>query len=466
MLLSKDAIAEYIMTGGNGAIIFSGYETSLAHEVAPKGPRLPIRPRGGFNRERQFDRPQGRPYTQNTQTIGIGATRRTPPANETGMLQTRGDAPMEQNLRIPGPTPIPPEVAAALARPMINHRGPEFAAIINRVTERLQHFFQTSQPVLGFPSAGSGAMEAAIVNVFSPGDVVLAVTIGVFGNRLAKIAETFGLQVTRHEVPWGQAADPTQVAAALDALPGAKGVLLTHNETSTGVTNDLQALAQAIRAQRPDILLVVDAVSSLGCVDFQMDAWDVDVAFTGSQKGWMVPPGLALIGVGERAWAAAEQATLPRFYWDFRAARKSLDKGQTPYTPPVSLYFALDVALEMMRAEGREAIFARHRRVAELTRSRTRSLGLELFAEPTHASNTVTAITVPAGVEGKTLTKALREQEGVVIAGGQERLDGQIIRIGHLGYVHEPEIVACMDALERQLSALGYRAPAASGKLT
>jgi aspartate aminotransferase-like enzyme len=369
---------------------------------------------------------------------------------------------MEQNLRIPGPTPIPPEVAAALARPMINHRGPEFAALLGRVTEGLQQFFQTSQPVLGFPSAGSGAMEAAVVNVFSPGDEALAVTIGVFGNRLAKIAEAFGLKVTRHETPWGRAADPTQVTAALDALPNAKGVLLTHNETSTGVTNDLQALAAAIRARRPDILLVVDAVSSLGCVDLRMDAWELDVVFTGSQKGWMVPPGLAMIGVSARAWAATEQATLPRFYWDFRTARKSLEKGQTPYTPPVSLYFGLDVSLEMMRAEGREAIFARHQRVADLTRSRARAMGLELFAEPTRASNTVTALKVPAGVEGKALTKALREREGVVIAGGQERLEGQIIRIGHLGYVHEPEIAACMDALERQLGALGYRAPAAS----
>jgi aspartate aminotransferase-like enzyme len=360
---------------------------------------------------------------------------------------------MEQNLRIPGPTPIPPEVAAALARPMINHRGPEFAAIIKRVTEGFQHFFQTSQPVLGFPSAGSGAMEAAVVNVFSPGDEVLAVTIGVFGNRLAKIAEAFGLKVTRHELAWGQAADPAQVAAALDALPNAKGVLLTHNETSTGVTNDLQALAAAIRAQCPDILQVVDAVSSLSCVDMQMDAWDLDVVFTGAQKGWMVPPGLAMIGVSERAWAAAEKAALPR---------KSLEKSQTPYTPPVSLYFGLDVSLGMMRAEGREVIFARHQRVADLTRSRAQAMGLELFAEPTHASNTVTAIKVPAGVEGKALTKALREQEGVVIGGGQERLEGQIIRIGHLGYVHEPEIAACMDALERQLAALGYRAPATS----
>jgi len=369
---------------------------------------------------------------------------------------------VEQNLRIPGPTPVPPEVAAAIALPVINHRGPEFAAILQRVTGHLQHFFQTSQPVLGFPSAGTGAMEAAIINCFSPGDEVLVVTIGVFGDRLAKIAELFGLQVTRVEAQWGQAANLEAVANQLDRLPNIRGVLITHNETSTGVTNDLQVLAQLVRKQRPETLIIVDAVSSLGCVDLRMDEWELDVVFTASQKGWMLPPGLAMVGVSERAWAATKRATLPRFYWDYQIVRKSLDKGQTPYTPPVNLYFGLDVALEMMRTEGREAIFARHKRVADLTRERARTLGLQLFAEPSHASNTVTAIQVPAGIEAKALTRALRENEGVVIAGGQEKLEGQIFRIGHLGYVHEAEIVACMDALERQLAKLGYRPVSAS----
>jgi aspartate aminotransferase-like enzyme len=302
-------------------------------------------------------------------------------------------------------------------------------------------------------------MEAAVVNSFSPGDAVLAVTIGAFGNRLAKVAEIFGLRVTRLEIPWGQAADPEEVGRKLDELPDARGVLVTHNETSTGVTNDVQAIAKAIRSRRDDMLIVVDAVSSLGCVDMQMDAWDLDVVFTGSQKGWMVPPGLAMVGVSARAWAATERATLPRFYWDFRAARKSLEKGQTPYTPPVSLYFGLDVSLPMMRAEGREAIFARHQRLGELTRRRAAELGLQLFADATHASNTVTAIRVPDGVDGKALTRALRECEGVVVGGGQEHLEGKIIRIGHLGYVHEPDIESCMDAVGRQLAALGYKVP-------
>jgi aspartate aminotransferase-like enzyme len=348
-------------------------------------------------------------------------------------------------------------VSAALALPVINHRGPEFAEILRRVTTRLQHFFQTTHPVLGFPAAGTGAMEASIVNLLSPGDAVLAVTVGAFGNRLAQIAEAFGVAVTRAEFAWGRAADPEEVAKQLVTLPRARAVLLTHNETSTGVTNDLRALAAAIRAVRPDVLIVVDAVSSLSCVDLQMDAWELDVVFTASQKGWMVPPGLALIGVGPRAWAASDVAKLPRAYWDFAAARRSLDKFQTPYTPPVNLYQGLDVALEMMLAEGREAIFARHRALGELVRLRARALGMALFADPAHASDTVSALRVPAGVEAKDLIKALRDKEAVVVAGGQDRLEGQIIRIGHMGFAHEPEVAAAMDALGRQLAALGYQ---------
>jgi aspartate aminotransferase-like enzyme len=370
----------------------------------------------------------------------------------------------QQNLRIPGPTPIPPAVAEAMARPMINHRGPEFAAMVARITTQLQHFFQTTQPVLGFPSSGSGAMEAAIVNCCSPGDAVLSVTCGAFGNRLANIAETFGLRVTRHEVEWGRAADAAAVARAMSAIPDLHGVLLTHNETSTGVTNDIQALAQAIRGQSGDTLILVDAVSSLGCVDLRMDEWDLDVVFTGSQKGWMVPPGLAMIAASERAWEATERATLPRYYWDFRMTRKSLEKGQTPYTPPVSIYYGLDVSLPMMRAEGREAIFARHAAAGSLVRGRAQAMGLELFADPAFASNTVTAIRAPEGVDAKALTKALREDEGVVIAGGQELLEGKIIRIGHLGYFTEADLAACMDALERRLSALGYHAPTSAAQ--
>ncbi len=376
---------------------------------------------------------------------------------QTHMTETPAEK--EINLRIPGPTPVPPVILQAMARPMIDHRGPEFAAILSHVTDELKYFFQTSADILCFPAAGSGAMEAAVVNLFSPGDAVAALTIGAFGNRLAKIAETFGLDVTRVDFPWGQAADTAAVMERLAGIAGLRGVLMTHNETSTGVTNNIQALAHAIRSAYPDILIVVDAVSSLGCVDLRMDEWDLDVVFTASQKGWMVPPGLAMVGVSARAWKANQQARLPRVYWDFAWAKRSLEKGQTPYTPPVSIFFALEAALEMMRTEGREAIFARHQAVGNLTRARAREMGLDLLADLAFASNTVTAIKVPAGIEVRALRKALREQERVVIAGGQEQLEGKIVRIGHLGYVHEPEINATMDALERQLVALGYQVP-------
>lgn len=366
---------------------------------------------------------------------------------------------MEQNLRIPGPTSLPPQVAQAISQPMINHRSPEFTAIMQRVTGHLQYFFQTEQAVLGFPTAGSGAMEAAIVNCFSAGDEVLVVSIGVFGKRFAKIASIFGVQVHHLEIPWGQAADPAVVQEFLSDLPRVRGVFLTHNETSTGVMNDLAALVRAIRERRQDVLIVVDAISSLGCVDLRMDEWDLDVVLTASQKGWMAPPGLAMIGVSQRAWAAYERATLPRFYWDFRTTMTWLQKGQTPWTPPVNVYFGLDVALQMMHDEGRAAIFQRYQTLADFVRSQVQLLGLRLFADVQHASNTVTALHVPAGIEAKNLLKALRDQENVVIAGGQEHLDGHVIRIGHLGYVRIEEIVDCFAALQRQLVAQGYHLP-------
>lgn len=373
---------------------------------------------------------------------------------------------MEQNLRIPGPTSLPPQVSLAISQPMINHRSPEFSALLHRVTGHLQYFFQTTQPVLGFPTAGSGAMEAAVVNCFSPGDEVLVVSIGVFGKRFAKIAEIFGLRVHHVEIPWGQAADPDRVSECLAMLPHVQGVFLTHNETSTGVMNDLPALVQAIRKRRKDVLIVVDAISSLGCVDLRMDEWDLDVVMTASQKGWMAPPGLAMIAVSERAWAACDRATQPRFYWDFRTTLTWLRKGQTPWTPPVNVYFGLDVALQIMRSEGRAAIFQRHQTIGELTRSQVQALGLRLFADPQHASNTVTALHIPEGIQAKLLLKALREKEHVVIAGGQEHLDNCIIRIGHLGYVMSEEITDCIGALQRQLVAQGYTLPATTTSQT
>ena len=290
---------------------------------------------------------------------------------------------------------------AELARPVINHRGPEFAAILRRVTARLQYVFQTTSPVLTFPASGTGGQECALVNLFSPGEHVVAITIGHFGNRFAQIAERYGLQVSRIAFPWGEAADPAIVEARLHELAPYRGVLLTHNETSTGVTNDIQILAALIRRHNPDALIVVDAVSSLGCIPLEMDAWEIDVAFTASQKGLMCPPGLMMLAAGPRAWEANAQASLPRFYFDWASARRSLERGQHPVTPPVSLFYALDLALELLLAEGMEAVFARHQHLGEYVRKHVRAIGLLLLADTVHASNTVTAVRVPDGIDAK-----------------------------------------------------------------
>ncbi|MFL5627836.1 MAG: pyridoxal-phosphate-dependent aminotransferase family protein [Ktedonobacteraceae bacterium] len=361
-----------------------------------------------------------------------------------------------QNLRIPGPTTVPPEILAEMARPMINHRGPEFAAILRRVTARLQYFFQTASPMLTYPASGTGGQEAAIANLFSPNDHVVVITIGAFGNRLAKIGEAYGLQVSRIEFPWGQAADPEVVQERLKALAPYRGVLMTHNETSTGVMNDVETLVKVIRQVTPDTLIAVDAVSSLGCVPLEMDLWDIDVVFTGSQKGWMTPPGLMMIAVGPRAWAANKTARLPRFYFDWESTRKKLEVWQHPTTPPVSLFFALDLALEEMLAEGREAIFERHQRIGDYVRWRAKDMGLKLLADHAYASNTVTAILTPESVNTKALLKKLREEDHIVLGGGQEQLDGKVFRVGHLGFFQEVELVEAMDKIELRLPEFGF----------
>jgi aspartate aminotransferase-like enzyme len=357
-----------------------------------------------------------------------------------------------QNLRIPGPTPVPPAVLAELARPLINHRGPEFAAILRRVTVRLQYVFQTASPVLTFPASGTGGQECALVNLFSPGEHVVAITIGHFGNRFAQIAERYGLQISRIAFPWGEAADPTLVETRLHELAPYRGVLLTHNETSTGVTNDIKTLAALIRRHNPDTLIVVDAVSSLGCIPLEMDAWEIDVVFTASQKGLLCPPGLMMLAAGPRAWEATTQARLPRYYLDWARARASLERMQHPMTPPVSLFYALDLALEMILAEELEVVFARHRHLGEYVRA----IGLHLFANPAHASNTVTAVRVPEGIDAKVLLNTLREGDQVVLAGGQEHLSGKMLRIGHMGCCEVRDLFTALNCLQVRLKELGF----------
>ena len=359
-------------------------------------------------------------------------------------------------LRVPGPTPCPPEVLKALAWQMVNHRGPEFHQMLTEVTENLKKVFQTKNDVLLLTGSGTGGLESAVVNMLSPGDKVLSVSIGVFGDRFASIARTFGADVVNLKVEWGKAADPDAVKKAIKDNPGIKAVLITHNETSTGVTNDLAALSKVVKAAGK--LLIVDAISSLSSINLPVDKWGCDVVISGSQKGWMVPPGMAFVSVSEEAWKARAAAKMPNFYWDYVRAKKNYDeKKENPWTPAISIVFALTVALKMMLNEGIENIFERHAHVAQMTRDGIKKMGLPLFADEKYASNTVTAVGIPARLDGKKFRQILREEYKVVIAGGQQTLDGKIFRIGHLGMVNEKDIKEILAAIQKVLPLAGFK---------
>ncbi|MDO8716092.1 MAG: alanine--glyoxylate aminotransferase family protein [Dehalococcoidales bacterium] len=349
-------------------------------------------------------------------------------------------------LRIPGPTPCPPEVLEAMSRQMIDHRGGEFVKIMNRVTDKLKQVFMTKNDVLTLTGSGTGGLEAAVVNILSPGDKVLAVSIGSFGDRFANIAKAFGADVIMLNVEWGKAADPDAIRKALQAEPKIKAVLVTHNETSTGVTNDIAAISKVVKSFEK--LILVDSISGMSSIKCAVDEWHLDVVLSGSQKGWMVPPGLVFASVSVEAWKAHAAAKMPRTYWDFTQAKKFLEKGQTPWTPAVSLIYAMDVALDMMLKEGLPNIFARHTRIAGLARSGVKALGQTLLADEKFASDTVTAVTAPEGLDVKELRRILREEHKVVIAGGQGKLEGKIFRIGHLGWVAEDNIRTVLAALK------------------
>lgn len=352
-----------------------------------------------------------------------------------------------QQLRIPGPTPCPPEVLKAVGRQMINHRGKEFAEIIRDVTAKLKKMFQTKNDVFMLTGSGTGGMEAAVVNTLSPGDKVLALSCGFFGDRFAEIAEVYGAEVKRLNFEWGKPVDPDAVRQALQADSKIKAVLVTHNETSTGVTNDLKAIAAITKEF--DKLILVDAISGLGSIDLPVDGWHCDVVVTASQKGWMVPPGLAMVSVSEKAWQAHAQAKMPRYYWDFTKAKNYLEKGQTPTTPAVSVFFGLSVALDMMLAEGLQNIFARHARIASMARDGAKSMGLSLFPEERYASNTVTAIKASNNLNVSKLLQILASEHGVFLAGGQGNLAGKIFRIGHLGWIEEKDIKQVLEAISK-----------------
>jgi aspartate aminotransferase-like enzyme len=356
------------------------------------------------------------------------------------------------HLLAPGPTPIPPEVLQALSRPILHHRTPEFEALFARVRTGLADLLGTKSEVVILAASGTGAMEAAVVNLLSPGDEVIVIRCGKFGERWGEICRAFGLTIHALEAPYGETVDAERVAAALRAHPRAKALLATQSETSTGVLEDIEAYAALTR--RTETLLIVDTVSSCGVVPCPMDAWGMDVVVTGSQKGLMCPPGLAFISLNDRAWRMAAHATSPKFYWDLAAERKWQAKGQAQYTPAVSLLMGLDVALGLLKAEGLPQVYRRHDRLARAMRAGAEALGLALFARAT-PSPAVTAVVAPPGLDGEAVVRAYGEGQNITIAGGQGEMKGKIFRLAHLGYVDESDVVVGLAALERILAPLG-----------
>jgi len=357
-------------------------------------------------------------------------------------------------LRIPGPTPLPPQVIEAMNRQMINHRGKEFGEIIRQITGRLQTFFQTKNDIFLLTASGTGGMEAAVVNTLSPGDPVLAISCGFFGDRFSDIARAYGAEVTMLNFEWGKPADPDTLRQALKQNSRYKAVMVVHNETSTGVANNLAAIAPVVREF--DKLLLVDAVSSMGAVDLPVDKLGLDVVASASQKAWMSPPGLAMVSLSPRAWKAQSQAKMPRCYLDLAEARKFYEKNQTPWTPAVGTAYGLAAALELMIAEGLPGIAARHEKIAKKARDGVKALGLSLFPDEKCASVTVTAVKAPDGVDVKKLLQTMLTEYGIELAGGQQKLEGKIFRIGHLGWVSEKEMDDVIQALAKCLPKVGY----------
>lgn len=356
-----------------------------------------------------------------------------------------------QLLFLPGPVTVARPVLDAAARPLINHRGEEFAQLLERTTSALAPVFGTREPVQLLGSSGTGGMEAVVTNLFSPGDRLLSCPVGAFGMRFGEIADDYGCVVETLETPVGAALDPGALAARLDADPERRiaGVLLTHNETSTGVACDMAALAPILR--RHGAITLVDSISGLGASEFRMDEWGYDAVVTASQKGFAAPPGVAMVALSERAWRRTRDSRTPRYYFDLARARDFAQKGETPWTPPISILYALDVALQLYRAEGIDAAIARHAHFAQIVRSGLTRLGFTLVSRDGAHSPTVVAAYPPPGVEPKALLQRLRERHAVVLAGGQGELTGKIVRFGTMGAIGESDIRGALDAIASEL---------------
>jgi len=364
----------------------------------------------------------------------------------------------KQLLFIPGPVTCAPVVLEAMAKPMIDHRGPEFAHLIARIETGMKPIFGTLGDVLVLGSSGTGGLEAAVSSAFSPGQKVLSCPVGVFGKRLAKIASTFGLDVEILETPLGSGVDARALAARLraDTDHEIAGILLTHNETSTGVQNDMAALAAAIGTHPATV--IVDSVSGLGASTFEMDAWKFDIVVTASQKALAVPPGAAMVAVSPRGWKRIEKATGPTFYLDLRKAREFAILGQTPWTPPVSIAYALDVAIDRYHNEGAASVYARHDRYARAIRAFAEAAGIELFSQPGSHSVTVVAMHVPPGLDVSTVRSALRDRYDVILGGGQAELKGKILRMGTMGDLTPADVRYGLESFAAVLREQGYAA--------
>ena len=353
----------------------------------------------------------------------------------------------------PGPTQIPPEVVLAEASPMIHHRTSEFSDIFANVSEDLKYIFQTKDgEVFTFASSGTGGMEACVVNSMSHGDKAIVISGGKFGERWAQLCETYGVNVVKIEVENGKAVNPDVLKETIQKATDAKAVFATLSETSTGVVHDIESIAKVVKDN--NLLLVVDGISGIGVQPFKMDDWGVDIAVTGSQKGFMLPPGLSFVCVAKSAWGSIEKSDLPKYYWNFKKMQKALNNKTTAYTPAITLIMAAGKSVEMIKNEGIENVWSRHARLANATREGAKALGLELFADG-DSGNVLTSIKIPEGVTFDAGIKKLRDETGVTIAGGQDELKGKIFRIGHMGYVNDFDIVLAMSAVEKILNENG-----------
>ena len=362
---------------------------------------------------------------------------------------------MKKNyLLTPGPTPLPPEVLEALSRPIIHHRTDIFRKIVAEAIDNLKYIFQTKNDVFILASSGTGAMEASVVNILSSADYALTVEGGKFGQRWTEICKAYGIKWDVLEVEWGKAVEPEAIQERLEKNPKIKAVFVTHCETSTGVANDVKRIAEVV--VKTDAVLVVDAISSLGVMPIETDEWGVDIVVAGSQKGLMLPPGLAFVSVSKKALKLNQEAKSPNYYFSFKKAKKAYDSSDTPFTPAIPLVIALNEALNLLRADGLGSLFAKYKKMAQATRAAASALGLNLLSGNA-ASDAVTAIKVPGNIDGAKLVKVMRAEHGVWVAGGQAQLKDKIIRIAHMGYINKSDILTAISCLEKVLDKMGYK---------